>query len=415
MSNNDIPGRVLNLLIDKLEKSKSSNPRVCLVPNEVIPDYGSPTASIGESLAFEDAVNQLEAEGFVIARKGEDADSVNKIFLVLDKKDAVYERIHRRKKSDLDSEFISLLNSYITGNHEIVDLFCKDQISKIMRGNKPYCAYDQMPVLLGVLSHVLLNDTVSFEREFSIKLFFQEDLKHLLPDHVSKSKYFTSFYRKKIASIIAEYGDYDSVLSEAETATEREHAILSVFNIVPNETIVYVKGNGILSFQNGDTITTHSNEMTPLLSYKLDSLASVSIQGNSVMTVENLTSFKMISGSDFYIYVAGYHKDGQNNLIRHLMENKQITEWKHFGDLDPWGFQILNNLRKRTGADFKPWKMDLKDYLDPSYASARISLTDEDRDAAENMIKNNIFPDIMKVMLREGYKLEQEAISFRFV
>ena len=413
MAENDFVRLIQEKLIDKLEKSSACPPKADMKPAEILPDYGKTTVSIRESMDFEAALKQLEDGGIICVKRQPGRDVVIRVSLVTERTDDVYRNIRRRKKSDIDSEMIRFLEDNANGS-PVMERFCRSQIDKIQSGKKTVCDYEQMPAFVGVLRCVLENKNEIFERGFSISLFFRDELKSLLPDNVSKSKFFTNCYRSKIASAIAVNGDYELLLSAAETDTEKEHMILGEFGIVPNETVVYIKGSAMLWFNDGSCITTKANEITPVLSDKLMALTRANILQDKVMTVENLTSFKMlpVTGDVFYLYVAGYHKGGQNRLLRCIKENNNINAWYHFGDLDPWGFNILNNLREKTRIDFVPWKMGISEYLNKRYEPARIRMTVSDRRSAEVMTRKKIYADIMAVMLEHGYKLEQEAISF---
>jgi biotin synthase-related radical SAM superfamily protein len=69
----------------------------------------------------------------------------------------------------------------------------------------------------------------------------------------------------------------------------------------------------------------------------------------------------------------------------------------------------LEHLRKQTGIDFKPYKMDLETLM--KYQEYSKMLTDNDRVRLKNL-KGREFDEIIDYMLDYNCKLEQEAIQF---
>ena len=405
--------KILSLLLDKYEKSSASPPRASISPKDVFPDYASNYRSIHELMEFVGAVKLLTEKGFVTCVKGKSDTDMKAIRLATDNVDAAYDFMGREKQSDKAAAYLALIKNTTARSHPAIDAYCREQEDLIQRGCKPDCAQSEFRAFIEVLKAVLENNEEIFEREFSIRMFARDALKMLLPANVSKSKYFTQAYRPKVCTVLSKHYRFPDDFSweDAESKTEKEHILLSFFRIVPNRTIVFVKGDGILEFNNGDRIVTHAGEETPVLSDKMTHLVAATVAGDTVMTVENETSFRRITGKGFYIYIGGYHKQGQEVLIQRISENGKPFRWLHFGDLDPWGFAILDSLRRRTGLDFKPWMMSEKVYLSEQYADARIELNTADISKARKMQKDGVFPGEMRLFLEHGYKFEQEAIE----
>lgn len=143
----------------------------------------------------------------------------------------------------------------------------------------------------------------------------------------------------------------------------------------------------------------------------LNQLKRIRILNQSVMTVENLTSFnRMYEESAFLIFLSGYHNSVKKKFIRQIYDANPGLAWQHFGDIDPDGFYIIENLRRGTGIDFNPVYMDIeilkkyKDYTKP--------LTDNDIRKAMALSHNEMYHDIIEYMLDTGEKLEQEIVSW---
>ena len=111
-----------------------------------------------------------------------------------------------------------------------------------------------------------------------------------------------------------------------------------------------------------------------------------------------------------YMPIAFSTETLKQQFIRKIYDANPGLRWQHFGDIDPDGFYIIENLRRGTGIDFNPVYMGIevlekyKDYTKP--------LTDNDIRKATALIHNEMYHDIMEYMLDTGGKLEQEIVSW---
>ncbi len=112
----------------------------------------------------------------------------------------------------------------------------------------------------------------------------------------------------------------------------------------------------------------------------------------------------------FVIYLGGYHNSVRREFIKKLYQQNPNIHFYHFGDIDAGGFYILEHLKRQTGVDFKPYKMDiatLKEY----YCYSK-KLTDNDHDRLAKL-KDSPYNEVISYMLENNCKLEQEAINVR--
>jgi hypothetical protein len=105
------------------------------------------------------------------------------------------------------------------------------------------------------------------------------------------------------------------------------------------------------------------------------------------------------------------HTSFPGSAVRRLFDRlgPDLTCW-HFGDSDPAGFDILRDLREKTGRDFKPVCMEFR----PDPSSPR--LTDDDRRTIARLLDTPMMEDIHPVlesMLNADSKgmFEQESVS----
>ncbi|MBR1701403.1 MAG: hypothetical protein IJ716_05555 [Lachnospiraceae bacterium] len=128
-----------------------------------------------------------------------------------------------------------------------------------------------------------------------------------------------------------------------------------------------------------------------------------------MLTIENLTSFhRFVQNGFFCIYLAGYHSVCISKYLRKI-EKPEEKEWLHFGDIDPDGYMILQNLRNKTGLDFQPYQMN-KEILG-HYKKYSKRLEKQDKIKANTLIAEEFYSSALKYMLENDMKLEQEVIA----
>lgn len=128
-----------------------------------------------------------------------------------------------------------------------------------------------------------------------------------------------------------------------------------------------------------------------------------------MITIENLTTFHSYEDKDaFAVYLGGYHNSIRRKLIRKIYELNPDKSYFHYGDIDAGGFNILLDLRSKTGIPFMPVHMDvatLEEYKDYTR-----KLTENDKGRLKNLLGNG-FDAVIHYMLEHDCKLEQEAIQ----
>ena len=69
---------------------------------------------------------------------------------------------------------------------------------------------------------------------------------------------------------------------------------------------------------------------------------------------------------------------------------------------------ILRNLRNKTGLDFKPYQMS--EEILSTYKKYSKKLERQDRTKAKTLIAEEFYPNVLKYMLENDMKLEQEVV-----
>lgn len=94
------------------------------------------------------------------------------------------------------------------------------------------------------------------------------------------------------------------------------------------------------------------------------------------------------------------------------MDNKDKIYY-HKGDLDVYGFLILENLKEKTGIPFIPLMMDIVTLERFYHAGLYKELTSTDIKVIKEKIGNKLaaYADVLQFMLDKNCKVEQESIK----
>lgn len=399
--------KALELLLKKFESSKTYSGQnevsqsFSLPPEKIFSDYQNDFADVDKIHDFENELSALENDGFITISKKDDRiqkitavsteENWNKIRAALGVKDK-----NTRLKEEIAfySEFYEDENS-----HEIVKNFCKAQIERLKSGKKAEFPQDEAKNLISLLNFILKNKQEILERELSISV-------------LANSKTWEKEYKTKVLKILRQSGNFDSLLENCADEKEKNKIILEECNVFSNPSYVYFKGKGKITFENGNEINIFSDVSLALSSDSIGKIKTLEIFDSKIMTVENLTSFNRIKNPDtFFIFLSGYHNSAKQNFLKKIFNQNADKDYFHFGDIDPDGFLILENLRTKTNIDFKSYKMgieELKTYLDFTKPLEQNDIT-----KAKILIEKGKYAEIMNFMLKNNQKLEQEIISWK--
>lgn len=382
--------RILNHLIDKYERSKSFlgenkvNQHFTEKIKKLYPKY----SDFSEYELFSninDAIEEMQNKEFISINYEKNVFE-NSVILNTNKLDEIYAFLNRTPKAKLHDTLLAILEEYQNEN-EVLNKYCSEQISRI-KCNKSVERFDgdinDFRNTLKAVKEIYNVTEETFERDFSVRLY-------------NDSKAFERI-RNKVARILFQYGDFP-----------KEETVLEDMNIVKNPGHVYLKGKGIITIKEQTIDLSILKGDIALSSVILKDIDDVKITGDKLITVENLTTFNRFSDPNaLIIYLGGFHNTHRRNLIKMIHKNNQTVDYLHYGDIDAGGFYILLHLRKKTGIDFKPYRMDtatLKQYKDLTK-----SLTENDKKRLNNLLSTE-FHETVEFMLENNCKLEQEAVN----
>ena len=133
-----------------------------------------------------------------------------------------------------------------------------------------------------------------------------------------------------------------------------------------------------------------------------------------ILTIENLTTFHYFSSNDYIVlYLGGFSSSLKIELLRKIKEFDNTIQFYHFSDLDVGGFNIYFHLVKRLNTKIIPFLMN--EEIFKKYLPFAKTLTNIDKNSLESMLnlEFNPFKELIKVMLKENKKLEQESIDIK--
>ena len=406
MTYSKIQKKTLELLLKKYESSKTYlgkneiSQSFSLLPEKIFSDYVNDFADVDKIRDFENDIASLESENLISILKKD--DRIQKIIAISSKEN--WQKIRAilgvKDKNERKKEEIAFYSAIYEDSNscQIVKDFCKNQIERLEAGKEAEYVQDEAKNIKVLLNYILNNKTEILERELSIAV-------------LSNSKTWEEKYKRKVLKILRQSGYFDSLIENCDDEKEKNKILLEECNIFSNPSYVYFKGNGKIIFENGNCLNVFSDISLALSSTSIRKIASFEIADSRIMTVENLTSFNRISDSDtFFIFLSGYHNSAKQTFLKKIHKQNPNKEYYHFGDIDPDGFFILDNLRSKTQIDFIAYKMgiaELKKYSDFSKALEQNDIT-----KAKSLIAQGKYVEVLNYMLQNNLKLEQEIISW---
>lgn len=399
--------KTLELLLKKYESSKTYNKNneitqsFSILPEKIFPDYTNDFADVDKIHDFENDLEVLEKMELVEISKKD--DRISKITAISTKENwnKIRQILGVKDKNTRLKEEISFYSAIYDDSDfdKIAKDFCRQQIERLEVGKKAQFFQEEAKNIIALLNCILKNKNEILERELSISV-------------LSNSKTWEEKYKKKILKILRQNERFASLVENCEDEKEADKVILEECNIFSNPSYIYFKGSGTITFENGNSIKIFSDIPLALSSAAISKITAFEIVDKKIMTVENLTSFNRIKKTNtFFIFLSGYHNSAKQAFLSKIFRQNSNKEYYHFGDIDPDGFFILDNLRSKTQIDFKAYKMGIAELQ--KYSSYTRPLEENDLRKAKSLIAKEKYTEILDYMLKHNVKLEQEIISWK--
>jgi len=193
--------------------------------------------------------------------------------------------------------------------------------------------------------------------------------------------------------------------------------VLRELNLVSNPNYIHMAGNWQLTSQSGEILSLGG--FAPSVGFpatQIDTIQSISIHADSVLCIENLTSFYEYirdRGTDSNQYaiicLMGNPSPPIRRLLQLIPETTPIYLWS---DMDYGGFNILSQMRRYIRHQIHPYLMDIPTF--EAYAHLSRPLTSADLRNLRRLLKCPELADVQPIvdhLVHHGLKLEQEAIQ----
>ena len=344
-----------------------------------------------EEQAIDDAVTRLSSWQMVAAPRSAQG-YYTKITLRLDHIQEIYEFLGRKPAQETRQEQLQLLLDAQRQNPDTLSSrFAGELMAALQAGRSPGYGLqgnvEKLRDVLLALEKIGQLNKETYVRNFSEAVFHD-------------SKHFHS-----ISGIIR------SILSDLTDQPVEKKQILEYYNLLENPTYLYLKGGWILEFPDSCIRVTDLPGGIGLTSDGLSAIRSVLLEPRTVITVENLTTYHDIPSDDrAVLYLGGFPNSARASFLRMVYASKPDAVYLHYGDLDPYGLLILENLKQKTGIPFAASGMDLATLQACFQAGHYRPLTAEDRKVMQSPMLC-AYREIFAFMQAHNCKAEQESLS----
>lgn len=340
------------------------------------------------------AIEKNIAAGYISADKSQ-SGQYSKAKLVIESVESCYAYLKRASIPEQCNKIRRVLDAVDDAGEDVLkcllaDFFCSiDHYKKL-----PYdLGYDsnRTAEVIRVIVEILKLDRETYIRNFSTALF-------------KDSKVFQREYRSIVERILYDYTD---------NVVEKDK-ILEYYNLYENPTYVLIKGDACIKFSNSMINTLEMKDGIALSNASLEGIKKIKVNADKVVTVENLTTYHDSDENNaVFIYLGGYHNTSKQQLLEKIYENNRDIGYFHEGDLDVYGFLILENLKAKTNIPFKPMLMDVETIKRFYKAGLYKELTANDKKLIQSQKYGDLstYADVLEFMIQHNCKVEQESIK----
>ena len=383
--------QILTWLIDSHEKKdpENNNTRKASISiTAKFPEYKEPLSDTHNDI--ETAIHHLISWGFVQCSKNQQG-YYTKVVLLESELPKIYQFLHRTPKAELWEMQKNLLGKIDAQPESVTGRFCAAMLERIFqRKDIEYGLSKDMKLLEDVLWALVNIEKLTEEtyiRNFSEMVF--HDSKRL------------QSILNPITRILLDYGD----------GVGQKETVLAQYNLISNPGYVYIKGDWQISCRGQCISTDMFRGGIAISSDALDEIEQIHVPSGRVISVENLTTYHDTKESQgAIIYLGGFLNTVRTNLLKKLYELEPGAGYFHKGDLDPYGFLILENLKDKTGIPFIPLEMDLNTLRQCHRVGHFRPLDEADRKAITSP-KLIEYRPILQYMLQHNCKIEQECFE----
>jgi DNA topoisomerase VI subunit A len=195
--------------------------------------------------------------------------------------------------------------------------------------------------------------------------------------------------------------------------SERNDAVLGLFNVVPAEQEIFIKGDWQIEWEQYVLNTSKLSGGIAISSGDVYSIKMITVYNENVMTIENKTSYQRIKDRNYaMMYLGGFANRHQIEFLKKVILDNPNVKYLHFGDIDIGGFLIHKHLCRETSKNFEMYCMGIEQLKDVRFSHCLKEMTDNDMSRLESLIEDTTYSEILKYMKEHNVKLEQEIVSY---
>lgn len=400
MSNKDYKKVILDGLLKKYNnrhvKNITTTRRIILRPTEVYKDYAKNNADILEKQGIKEAVSELMSMGFITADHLKYSDDIEKIYLSEKNLNALYQYLKDEygivPQSTISKLVHEIVEKYIFAG-EIVQNYCK---SILMQIEDPRCPLipERIEENLKMISFLEKNKENLYVREASMLVY-------------GDSKWFENNNYEEVCTFMR------TAIGRKKEEGERNDAVLSFFYVTPAEQEIFIKGNWRIEWEQYALDISKFQGGIAIASGDVQSIKTISVNTESVMTIENKTSFQRLKdGNSAMMYLGGFANRHQIEFLKKVILDNTNVRYLHFGDIDIGGFLIHKHLCRETSKKFELYCMGIQQLGDVRFSHCLRELTDNDRSRIGSLMEDDSYSEVLKYMKEHNVKLEQEIVSY---
>lgn len=362
---------------------------VFLYVEKVFPEYSDSFDEIAYQ-EINEAIEYLRQQGILVGKK-DARGNYGRLQLDLTKIELCHQLTGRPALGRTRQAMLNLLQEWDVGDCEVLKQFRTLQMDRLQNNKSvEFGIADDLQKLQDVmqaLSALMALESETYIRNFSEAVF-------------ADSKRFQKI-RGHVEGILCAYGGQELT----------RKTVLSTFNLLDNPTYILLKGNLQISFDDMTISIAHIPGGIALPAVAISSIRRVEIEGNALITVENLTTFhdEPIC-ENAILYLGGFHNSVRTELLKKIYEQNPQNAYYHKGDIDVYGFLILENLKSKTKIPFIPLEMNVATLKECERHQLIKPLSAADKKML-HLPQLMLHQDVLNYMEQHNCKAEQESMQ----
>ena len=275
---------ILELLLKKYNKRCAkkieTNRRIIIKPSELYQDYDKNNADILEKQAFHEAISRLMKEKFITVSRLKFSDDIDKIYLLEERIELLAQYLQDEygiiSQETLHRRVYEITAKYV----EAGDITRKYRENILQQLENP----GYIPEPARIEDNLKMFDFLEHNKN---NLYVREASMLVYGD----SKWFENNNYEEVCSFVR------NVIGKTKEEGERNDAILNFFFITPVEQEVFIKGNWMIEWEQCTLDVSKFEGGIAIASGDLKNIKSIGVNTESVLTIENKTSFHRMTNS----------------------------------------------------------------------------------------------------------------------